>query len=97
MALTYTPENPQFGQPCPDFHLPAMDGKSYSLSDFKNGQPLLVMFICNHCPYVKAIEDRLIQLGHDLKLEDIHVVGICSNTDTKYTEDSFENLQKRFF
>lgn len=97
MALTYTPENPQFGQPCPDFTLPAMDGKTYSLSDFKNGNPLLVMFICNHCPYVKAIEDRLIQLGHDLKLENIHVVAICSNTDTKYTEDSFENLQKRFF
>jgi peroxiredoxin len=66
MALTYTPENPQFGQACPEFTLPGMDGKTYSLKDFTNGNPLVVMFICNHCPYVKAIEDRLIQLGKDL-------------------------------
>lgn len=97
MALTYTPEKPEFGQACPDFTLTGMDGKTYSLKDFTNGNPLVVMFICNHCPYVKAIEDRLIQLGKDLKNHQINVVAICSNTDTKYTEDSFENLQKRFF
>ncbi len=96
MALTYTPEKPEFGQPCPDFTLPGMDDKTYSLKDFANGNPLVVMFICNHCPYVKAIEDRLIQLGKDLKAQNINVVAICSNTDTKYTEDSFENLRKRF-
>lgn len=95
MALTYTPENPEFGQPCPDFTLPAVDGNTYSLKDFKNGQPLVVMFICNHCPYVKAIEDRLIQLGADLKALRINVVAICSNDSTKYVEDRFENLQKR--
>lgn len=98
MALTYTPENPQFGQACPDFSLPAVNGtenKKYSLKDFTNGKPLVVMFICNHCPYVKAIEDRLITLGHDLDKEEINVVAICSNNDAKYPDDSFENLQKR--
>lgn len=98
MALTYTPEKPEFGQPCPDFSLPAVNGtenKKYSLKDFSNGNPLVIMFICNHCPYVKAIEDRLIQLGADLDKQDINVVAICSNNDTKYPDDSFENLQKR--
>lgn len=95
MALTYTPEKPVFGSTCPEFKLPGVDGKTYQLSDFKNGQPLLVMFICNHCPYVKAIEDRLITLGHDLKKEDISVVAICSNDESRYSEDNLENLRKR--
>jgi peroxiredoxin len=54
MALTHTPD-PDLGRPCPDFDLPGMDGKNYSLKDFRNGHALVVMFICNHCPYVKAI------------------------------------------
>lgn len=96
MALTQTPQG-ELGSPCPDFKLPAMDGKTYQLKDFMNGSPLVVMFICNHCPYVKAIEDRLIQLGQDLKKEDINVIGICSNDEKGYPEDSFENLKKSFF
>jgi peroxiredoxin len=91
----YTPEKPEFGIACPDFTLPATNGKSYSLKDFKNGKPLLIMFICNHCPYVKAIEDRLIQLGQDLKKLEINVIAICSNDSVSYPEDSFENLKKR--
>lgn len=95
MALTYTPEIIP-PTPCPEFNLLGMDMKQHSLNEFSNGNPLLVMFICNHCPYVKAIEDRLITLGHDLKKENINCVAICSNESTKYTEDSFENLQKRW-
>jgi peroxiredoxin len=95
MALTHTPD-PDLGRPCPDFDLPGMDGKNYSLKDFRNGHALVVMFICNHCPYVKAIEDRLIELGRDLKAKQVSVVGICSNEASKYTEDNFENLQKRW-
>jgi peroxiredoxin len=91
----YTPEKPEFGMPCPEFTLPATNGKTYSLNDFKNNNPLLIIFICNHCPYVKAIEDRLIQLGHDLKKRQINVVAICSNDSVSYPEDSFENLKKR--
>ncbi|GIL16957.1 MAG: thioredoxin family protein [Oligoflexia bacterium] len=94
MALTYTP-SPDLGNPCPDFTLPAVDGRTYSKKDFQKNKPLVVMFICNHCPYVKAIEDRLIQLGQDLKSQGVSVVAICSNDPTNYPEDSFENLKAR--
>lgn len=95
MALTFTPF-PDLGNKCPDFTLPAVDGKTYSLEDFSNGQPVVVMFICNHCPYVQAIEDRLIQLGHDLKKQNVNVIAICANDEESHNrEDSFENLQKR--
>ena len=94
MALTYTP-SPDLGQKCFDFSLPATDGKNYQLKDFLNHKPLVIMFICNHCPYVKAIEDRLIQLTLDLKKRDIHVVAICSNDPIKYPDDNFESMQKK--
>ncbi|MBC7741725.1 MAG: thioredoxin family protein [Bdellovibrionaceae bacterium] len=91
----YTPEKIEFGQACPDFKLPAVDGKTYQLANFQNQNPLLILFICNHCPYVKAIEDRLITLGHDLKNLNINMVAICSNDEVSYPEDSFANLKKR--
>lgn len=94
MALTYTPEN-ELGTSCPDFNLPAIDGKNYSLIDFSNKKPLLIMFICNHCPYVKAIESRLVTLSQDLKALGIHTVAISSNDPQKYEEDSFENMKKK--
>ncbi len=94
MALLHTPETEK-GMPCPEFRLPGVDGKTYSLSDFDRHQPLLVMFICNHCPYVKAIEDRLIQLGRDFLKEKIQIVAICANDSAAYPEDSFEELKKR--
>ena len=92
----YTPENPDFTSFCPDFSLPAVDsGKMFSRADFQNGNPFLVMFICNHCPYVKAIEDRLIVLGYDLKKENMNVIAICSNDENSYPDDSLINLKKR--
>lgn len=94
MALTYTPQV-ELGAHPPEFTLPAVDGKTYSLKDFQNGNPLVVMFICNHCPYVKAIEDRLITLAQDLKKSNVNVVAICSNDSTDHPEDSFEGLRKR--
>lgn len=94
MALTMTPQI-TLKSKAPDFKLPGVDGKNYQLKDFINNKPLVIMFICNHCPYVKAIEDRLITLGHDLKKRDIHLVAICSNDSTDHPEDSFENLKKR--
>jgi peroxiredoxin len=94
MALTYTPA-PDLGKSPPLFSLPAVDGKTYEISQFQNGKPLVVMFICNHCPYVQAIEDRLIQLGHDCKKLGVQVVAICSNDPDNYPDDNFENLKKR--
>ncbi len=94
MALTVTPF-PEVGNQCPDFSLPGVDGKTHSKKDFELGTPLVVMFICNHCPYVQAIEDRLITLGHDLKAKKIPMIAICSNDEISHPEDSFENMQKR--
>ncbi len=94
MALTHTPPV-QSAQKMPEFKLKNIDGRFYSSHDFANSQALVVMFICNHCPYVKAIEDRLIQLGHDLKKLGVPLIAICSNDAKDYPEDSFENMQKR--
>ncbi|WP_374074376.1 thioredoxin family protein [Bdellovibrio bacteriovorus] len=94
MALTFTPMA-DLGNDCPGFQLPATDGKTYALKDFPVGSPLVVMFICNHCPYVQAIEDRLITLGNDLKKQGVQVVAICSNDEESHPEDSFANLKKR--
>lgn len=92
---TYTPEKVEFGTSCPDFHLKATDGKHYSRANFINSKPLVVMFICNHCPYVKAIEERLITLAQDLKKIDVNVVAICANDPQSYPEDSFDSLRAR--
>lgn len=94
MALTFTPQD-GFGDPCPDFTLPAVDGKTYGKQDFVNGHALVVMFICNHCPYVQAVEERLIVLGQDLRKLEVPLVAICSNDAKSHPEDSFENMQRR--
>lgn len=95
MALTYSPALAP-GTACPDFTLPSLDGKTLSLKDLPHGNPFVVMFICNHCPYVQAIEDRLITLGRDLEKESIPVIAICSNSEKDYPADSFENLRKNY-
>lgn len=91
----YTPEKIQFGTDCPDFKLPGVDGRTYTKKDFLNYKPLVIVFMCNHCPYVKAIEDRLITLASDLKELGVNMVGISSNDAETYPDDSFENLKKR--
>lgn len=95
MALTMTPF-PEIGLPCPDFTLPGVDGRTYTLKDFPPGKPLVIMFLCNHCPYVQAIEERLITLGEDLKKLGVPVLAICSNDEVTYPEDNFANLKKRW-
>jgi thiol-disulfide isomerase/thioredoxin len=95
MALTQTPAA-ELGAPCPDFTLPAVfGGKSFSLKSFDKSEVLVVMFICNHCPYVKAVEDRLIDLAREYRTKGVSFVGICSNDAADYPEDSLENLGKR--
>jgi thiol-disulfide isomerase/thioredoxin len=96
MALTYSPHL-NTGTPCPDFSLPTLDGKIFGRKNIPEKTPFLIMFICNHCPYVQAIEDRLITLGHDLAKEGIPVVAICSNSEKDYPADSFENLRKNYY
>jgi peroxiredoxin len=93
MVLKETPAC-HFGEKTPDFKLPGVDGKEWALRDCMGENGLLVMFICNHCPYVKAIQTRLVE--DTLKLTDIGInsVAIMSNDPTDYPEDSFENMQK---
>ncbi len=95
MALTYTP-SVDLGEKASDYNLFGMDGRWHSLEDHRHSKAIIIMFICNHCPYVKAIEDRLIQLAHDCRDLNIAVVAVCSNDSHNYPEDSYENLQKRW-
>jgi peroxiredoxin len=83
-----------FGWKAPDFDLPGVDGKRYSLTDARGSSGLLVMFICNHCPYVKAVRDRLVHDCAELKLHGINSVAIMSNDPAEYAEDSFDNMKK---
>lgn len=83
-----------FGQPAVDFSLPGVDGKTWSLVDCAGENGLLVMFICNHCPYVKAIIDRIVRDARELKALGVNTVAIMSNDPAEYPEDSFENMQK---
>ena len=93
MVRTETPVC-EFGQPAPEFSLPGTDGKTYCLEDVRGPNGLLVMFICNHCPYVQAIRDRLIRDARDLKALGIHTAAIMSNDPSDYPEDSFANMKK---
>ena len=83
-----------FGWSAPDFTLPGVDGKLHSLATCRGPRGLLVMFICNHCPYVKAIIDRLIRDCSDLREIGIGSVAIMSNDTVAYPEDSYPNMQR---
>lgn len=85
----------QLGEKAPDFKLPATDGKSYSLSDFDHAQYLVVFFTCNHCPYVIGSDENTRQLADKFKEHGVVFVGINSNSEKTYEEDSFENMVKR--
>jgi peroxiredoxin len=83
-----------FGLQAPDFNLQNIDGSMISRDQIMGKKGLLVMFICNHCPYVKAIFPRLVNDVRALKLLGINTVAIMSNDPADYPEDSFENMQK---
>jgi len=83
------------GTPCPDFDLPSVDGGRYRLADFSDNQVLVVMFICNHCPYVQAIEDRYVALAAHFAGRSVQLVGICANDPVDYPDDAPENLARR--
>jgi peroxiredoxin len=83
-----------FGWQAPDFDLPGTDGKRYSLKDATGPNGLLVMFICNHCPYVKAVIQRIVRDVSDLKTLGVGAIAIMSNDPTEYPEDSFESMKQ---
>lgn len=83
-----------FDRPAIDFHLLGVDGRYWSLADCLGEKGLLVMFICNHCPYVKAIRQRLVRDARELAGLGINCVAIMSNDPSHYEEDSFGNMRR---
>jgi len=93
MALR-TPATCDFGWVPPGFTLPGTDGKTYTLSDIAGPNGTLVMFICNHCPYVLAVLDRIIRDARDLQPLGIGIAAICSNDPITYPADDFDNMRR---
>ena len=93
MASTETPIC-DFGAPAPDFSLPGVDGNIWTRDACKGERGLLVMFICNHCPYVQAVRDRLVRDARELAALGIGCVAISSNDAGDYPEDSFDNMKR---
>jgi peroxiredoxin len=85
----------KIGSTAPDFNLTSVDGKKYSLSSFNDKKALIVIFSCNHCPYVKAYEGRIKAIQKDYESKGVNVVAINSNEDVGYPEDSFDEMIKR--
>jgi peroxiredoxin len=84
----------EMGTRAPDFSLPDIDETLVTLDTFAGARALVVMFICNHCPYVKAIEDRLIDLGRELTPRGVAFVGIMPNDVQRYPDDSPERMRE---
>jgi peroxiredoxin len=82
-----------FDLPAPDFNLPGVDGRRWTRDDCMGDKGLLVMFICNHCPYVKAVIHRILRDARELAPLGIRCVAIMSNDPADYPEDSFENMK----
>lgn len=102
MALTES-KHCALGDPAPAFSLPGVDArglvKNYSLEDFKDRQVLIVMFMCNHCPYVIAVQDRINGLATKWPASHsgggVGLIGINSNDPVAYPDDSFEKMKER--
>ena len=84
----------EFGWKAREFDLPGVDGKRYTPENVCGKNGLLVMFICNHCPYVKSIRDRIIRDTRELQQYGINSIAIMSNDPAEYAEDSFDNMKK---
>ena len=85
----------QIGEQAPDFRLPATDGRTYSLDDFRDARVLVVFFTCNHCPYVLGSDEVTRATALKYEPHGVRFVGINSNSANTKPEDSFENMVKR--
>lgn len=83
-----------FGQKAPSFELPATDGRVLRLADVAGAKGTVIVFICNHCPYVKAVIDRLIRDARELEPLGVQTVAICSNDAKTYPEDGFGPMRR---
>jgi peroxiredoxin len=84
----------EFGKPAIDFDLLGVDGRRWSLERCRGERGTLVMFICNHCPFVKAVRERIVRDARELMSHGVNSVAIMSNDPTDYPEDSFDNMQR---
>ncbi len=85
----------QLGSKIPQFNLPATDGNIYGVNSFASVKVLIVLFSCNHCPYVQAYEDRIIAIQKDYADKGVQIVAINANDATDYPDDSFEHMKVR--
>ena len=92
MALTKTPIC-DFGKKAEDFKLRSINNKSVSLEEVKGKNGTLIMFICNHCPYVKAVIKKIVETTNELEKFNIESIAIMPNDTEKYPEDSLENMK----
>lgn len=81
------------GTPAPAFALPDTDGRTVALADFRATRALLVMFICNHCPYVKHVRHELVRIGHDYGPRGVGIVAISSNDAAAYPDDAPDKMR----
>src|SRR5438045_7963792 len=81
------------GAAAPDFNLPGADGKTYSLASFKNAKLLVVVFSCNHCPYVIGSEERMIRFYNDYAPQGVAMIAINSNETQGHPTDSFDHMK----
>jgi peroxiredoxin len=92
--MAATTESTVLGTAAPTFRLTATDGKTYALDDIVGSSGTVIVFICNHCPYVKAVIDRLLSDAKVLMAEGIGFAAICSNDAKAYPDDSFPNMHR---
>ena len=85
----------ELGRPAPQFSLPSTSGDTVSLDDFADYEGLLVVFMCNHCPYVVHLEDELLNVARAYQARGVQFVGISSNDPVQYPADSFEAMARR--
>jgi len=85
----------KIGSEMPNFSLPNVDGREYSSDEFKTEKALIVIFSCNHCPYVQAYQDRMISMQRDYRGKGVRMIAVNSNDSSQYEDDSFEEMKKR--
>lgn len=95
MSLSKNTFTLELGEQAPDFSLPATDGRTYRLADFKDAKILVVFFTCNHCPYVTGSDETTRQTANRFADRGVRFVGINSNSQNTYAEDSFPHMVER--
>ncbi len=85
----------RIGDPAIPFRLPGTDGREHALDDYADRQAVVVIFSCNHCPYVRAWEDRMVAIQRDYAPRGVQFLVISSNDPEQYPEDSFDRMKER--